>query len=1076
MSRAPRNPLPPPPPDPAATQAAIDTFVAYLAAHLPTINGIPFSPTGTPLQSAAAQAANAQNATTFGGLATAYPRSPAVAPTVVNNYYGAAGPAPGALSAGPSQWAAYTPPYRPPPPPPSYGYAGDGPASRLPPRVDPYSPLPSLDHLLTGERLRAHRAQREADPSAYDLPALAAGGSGGRPPPRAGIASGAADFGGSSGGEDPWARLSASARAAAEGLGRLGSATSAYAEMLGSARRAAINWDGGGGGGDDGGGAGGGWPMLPGGGGGGGGGGGPLARYTPPDRLRIPNGVSPATYGRMLAAGAIARTATGFLQQQNAYDIGLAGGTSSDDVVQAQLKYADSSPVGSIPIVGALGSAVNEIDGGVGLTSLGENAYDLFKGRRLRGFSNRSDLASAQADMAIGKQTEGIVVGNRLERLGGQQGIDRARGDYGSQVDELNLGSQAAVLRSRADTSGRVTDIDSGIAAIRDARWFGTTRSDDGKISALSGQASALQQGQRDYESTQAMLLKAQVERLTIEQRQSRLAMFDAADLSNFAAGGASEPAVDRLALINSQSEAEAAARERMAVDPRTGRRRDPLGYRPGVDPATGRRYAHAFDPATGRFDQSAADYEALAGQQAADRRLLDFRQATTQDQRNIAAGTEVDVTTAAGTGSTLVGSRAAIRGRYQLAVANPLLTAQDRMNALDVRNAQDAALTTETQRGIGRSNAMGASLDLANRGDTLAAGLAQLRATLGVSGFDRAGRPNFFGLDPAEAKTAQDRGLIQRQVDAQRGLYAGELGSLRRSQWQLEYRSRGEVTAADDTIRGDGLGASMARIDAGFQAATTDDRGRPIDPTTLDYVRADRDRGAQSRLARFDDQQRRFGTSLSTRGLFQQAGQQDLRTRHLDRTADVQSLIDAGSNDIEAANVEYRGPENADLRRSRIAGIEASHLSSIRGVTDSVLNRGEGAEVGAFTFFGNRNNHAFDDFRQAQDRGATAGRAFKTAERTDPFSLPGVRTPQNLLGYDPSAALGAVGGLFGFGRTSPPGTATAQQLAGLSAGSIREAAKPDAKAAASNPPTADQLQQVLAAVNQLVSLYGDPR
>lgn len=150
------------------------------------------------------------------------------------------------------------------------------------------------------------------------------------------------------------------------------------------------------------------------------------------------------TLGRYLGGFGIAYEATSALNQQNQYAIASAGATTAQDTIAAQLGYQANSPLANLPIVGPLGSAIRE-----------------------RFTGEQAALAGTQAATGIASQTFNINQGIIGAGFSTQAAVAGAQGDFTGQRRSAAFTAAGNIANITATNTGKVTDIDNAIAAIK---------------------------------------------------------------------------------------------------------------------------------------------------------------------------------------------------------------------------------------------------------------------------------------------------------------------------------------------------------------------------------------------------------------------------------------------------------------------------------------------------------------------------------------------------------------------------------------------------------------------------------
>lgn len=217
----------------------------------------------------------------------------------------------------------------------------------------------------------------------------------------------------------------------------------------------------------------------------------------------------------------------------------------------------------------------------------------------------------------------------------------------------------------------------------------------------------------------------------------------------------------------------------------------------------------------------------------------------------------------------------------------------------------------------------------------------------------------------------------ITAQYTQQMAGLAADAAAARRD-FNAETRSMGQRNLSNQQgLLGNSLASGVTGINATFD----------------DLVNHNKDHEAQINASRITalqgnslaDLDRRFSVGMGTTRIRQSTRQTDLRTKFLGRTADVEGLIDTGTDEIAQANVELKGDANRPLLAERIAAIRANTLSGINLSTNPLKYGGRLEQVGAFVTGGDPGNPAYRDLRSARElAGSAAGRLDDATKKTD--------------------------------------------------------------------------------------------
>jgi hypothetical protein len=147
--------------------------------------------------------------------------------------------------------------------------------------------------------------------------------------------------------------------------------------------------------------------------------------------------------GRYVGPFGIAAGLTSVLSQGNQFGISMAGASSAGDVIKAQEEYQSNDALAKIPILGGLGSAINEFYTGY-----------------------RADIAGAQAGTAGVDSATGILSGIGSARLGGAASVASAGGDFAGKLRSIDLTQKRAIQDVTQKNADRITQIGQAIDTI----------------------------------------------------------------------------------------------------------------------------------------------------------------------------------------------------------------------------------------------------------------------------------------------------------------------------------------------------------------------------------------------------------------------------------------------------------------------------------------------------------------------------------------------------------------------------------------------------------------------------------
>lgn len=646
--------------------------------------------------------------------------------------------------------------------------------------------------------------------------------------------------------------------------------------------------------------------------------------------------------GPLGVAVGTARLADAAIGQQNRYNIAAGTANSSNDIIAAQFRYQEDTPIASVVrAVPFIGPPVAEL------------------GMGIREFATHERAGIAATQVATGRieQIGDIVQQESAASLSRQLTIASAGGDFAGQRRAIELSRLANVQGQNAANAPRIGELSQTIAAIQDAHQHGfefrgqrnvlyttglsaeeaiNVSSAQSEMQALKGQNKVNTANQQAIADAQQAAL-GRVEKSFVVASQSRIKAMGLqfSDVRGAAAEGVRGEYAARVeSLLPGSMEQQQAQREGVAALGTQSLGFYRADYFAGRELQVGASQLQARQLSNQGFEYTARYAGINAQGQAAQ---LQFEKET--------AGVPKD-------------SAQFFQAVTRLSQALSGLSSDAEKVGRDFR-LTSARMTGETE-----------SIGLATGGFNLTARHRGLQA-----------RRDFeIGTNPEMADQLRARyDALEQQVDVE-------------NNWK-RFGLQASASAGLQGIGGNTLAARMTMLNAQRQITIGHDReNADVIGQQFDVL------GLQ---AQHDDAMQKYNVGFGTRQIIQSTQRQRMLNDLNPLSARQQGIIDETSNAIVRAGVDLPGEENRQVREQRITALRGSGAEQLKYLDRQLEFSGHAQSVNATFFRGDPNNRSFMDVTRAEDISARANQQFDTATgeaSTNPANQAGGWTEQRAV------------------------------------------------------------------------------